>query len=179
MAGAGRKEQWLQSPEVHNSWKNFWLSPAAPKFHSKRGCAGPRLKEVFVPGRRPPARLGARLVCCLFHRSQLPGHGAQRLLSLNFGSVYSKQGLVRHVLLPRSPLLFPPAPPAPRLLLCGKGSCPCLCGPSILMAWRGGGGERGRGLWICSLGSYGDRGLGQPPPQQEGAPPQPACPSWG
>lgn len=37
------------------------------------------------------------------------------------------------------------------------------------MAWRGRG-----ALWICSLGSYCDRGLGQPPPQQEPFPSQPA-----
>lgn len=57
-------------------------------------------------------------------------HRAQRRLSLNFGFVYSKQGLVRHVLLPRPPATRPPHPERPACFSAANAAAPVSAAPA-------------------------------------------------
>lgn len=100
MAGVAQKEQWLQSPEVHNSWKNFWLNLTS-KFHRKRSWAGPSLNEVFV-SRAPPRLVGSMTCMWPFHKSELPRPlGTKAPLSPEFSVCFLwSVGSVTHTPLP-------------------------------------------------------------------------------
>lgn len=155
-----QKEQWLQSPEVHNSWKNFWLNLTS-KFHRKRSWAGPSLNEVFV-SRAPPRLVGSMTCMWPFHKSELPRPlGTKAPLSPEFSVCFLwSVGSVTH-----TPL---PGPSLPTV--CGAA---CASAHTALLADTPRPVRVTHGLGGCAVsGAEGavSRGGSTVPP------PQPACP---